>query len=69
MTGLRVSKADLELVVIFRQNGKILSSSVHPILSPEGFREALATAYDGFHAKNPGVRLMDGVEVIFDKVD
>jgi hypothetical protein len=65
----RVGKADLELVVIFRQNGKILSSSVHPIHTPEGFREALATAYDSFHTKNPGISLMDGVEVIFDKVD
>jgi hypothetical protein len=65
----RVSEADLELVVIFRQRGKILSSSVHPIHSQEGFREALATAYDSFHAKNPGVSLMDDVDVIFDKVD
>jgi hypothetical protein len=69
MIGFRVSKADLELVVIFRQNGKILSSSVHPIESPEDYRAALATAYDAFHAKNPNVSLLDNVEVIFDKVD
>ena len=68
MIGLRVSKADLELVIIFRQGGKRLSVSVHPIQKPEDFREALATAYDTFYRKNPDVSLLD-VEVIFDKVD
>jgi len=69
MIGFRVSKADLELVVIFRQNGKILSSSVHPIQTPEAFREAMATAYDAFHTKNPNVSLLDDVQIIFDRVD
>jgi hypothetical protein len=69
MIGLRISETDLELVVIFRQHGKILSSSVHPIETPEAFREAMAIAYDAFHSKNPDVSLLDDVEVIFDKVD
>ena len=64
----RVSEADLELVVIFRQGGKHLSVSVHPIHRPEDFRSAMAAAYDAFHQKNPDVSLLD-VEVIFDKVD
>jgi hypothetical protein len=63
------SQTDTTVAVIFRQAGKTLTVHTHPIVKPEDYRDAIIAAYDHFHRDHPAINLVDGVQVIFDKVD
>lgn len=56
----------MKLIIKFMKDAVVLTSFAKEIDREEDFFEADKEARDMFHKENPGVLLMDGINILYD---
>lgn len=59
----------MKLLMKFLKGETVLTSYEKELEKPEDFRAANDEAFDKFDTENPGVSIMDGITVSYDKAD
>jgi len=57
------------IVVRFEQGTRRLTAYSCPLASPEHLHDCVSAAFAHFYKEYPGLSLLDGVSVLFNKVD